>query len=75
MKIISTDPRIINTLEIRDMQSGQVGYDRDGNLYLRTLETAVCLNNIGLTYQEAKSVKVKVTLVPVGTRILFEVDV
>ena len=59
-----------------EMPVGSVGVDVKGNIYLRTNETATCVNNIDETFPSVRASKtsLEVTLLPKGSIITLEVQ-
>jgi hypothetical protein len=77
LKFVEAKTKDEFSISVINMEPVQVGITDRGYIYLRTRETATCLNCIGETYPQINDTcaNVMVKLYPNGTCITFEVIV
>ncbi len=76
MKVSITLPEKVEKLvTLHDMPTGSIGISRNKRTYLRTLTTAVCLEDFAYSYTDPNiTTTVLVDLLPVGTIVSFVVE-
>lgn len=74
-KITHEEKKPESWIDLADMPRGSYGVTASGVYYYRTDATAACLNNSGQSYtNHNKDVGVKVRLLPIGTKIIIEIQ-
>lgn len=70
---VEINPKDEPKVSLANMKVGEVGVDKNGNIYFRTMESALSLPEVGNSYSGNIGIvtNVHVTLLPPGTKIVI----